>query len=394
MLQRLIHSARVNVFESARFYYWVLWILIGYSIVREVVQKFTLVYFIEPFIFPREIVGVLFFVFALCSIISAWVLRREIDKVFYTLIGTIVAISLVNELRSASRMTDYNLIESLTRGQIYYAARTVFPFLFLGVWEVLDKGKLQTKKVVFFIEKLMLLNAVLVLFGGIIAQNSLFQSYVFSERWGYSGMFFHRIETQLIYGLLLIYSFHQNKSFNFKSIIFALMLVVSGQKAGFLWLFLFIFFTYLDTPFKKLLGYISVGVLVGFSERLLSNLVYFNSFFERVYNEHGFWWGIFSGRNKAVENLYVNDLQNIHLLDWAIGGINRFPNDVEILPVDIFIYFGLLGLGVCVWFFRNWLPSIKWYIPLIVACLAGDLFGYPLMILFYGFFVTLNRSRA
>ena len=64
MLQRLIHSARVNVFESARFYYGLLWVLIGYSIVREVIQKFTLVYHTEPYIFPREIVGVLFFVFA------------------------------------------------------------------------------------------------------------------------------------------------------------------------------------------------------------------------------------------------------------------------------------------------------------------------------------------
>ena len=394
MLQRLIHSARVNVFESARFYYWVLWVLIGYSIVREVIQKFTLVYFIEPFIFPREIVGVLFFVFAFCSIISVWVIREEIDNIFYILIGTIVAISLVNELRSASKMTDYNLIESLTRGQIYYAARTVFPFLFLGVWEVLDKGKAQVKTVVFFTEKLMLLNAILVLFGGIIAQNSLFQSYVFSERWGYSGMFFHRIETQLVYGLLLINSFHQNKSFNFKFIIFALMLVVSGQKAGFLWLFLFIFFTYLKAPFQKWLGLIGLGLLVFFSEKLVRTLIYFIPFFERVYNEYGFWWVIFSGRNEAVKNLFVNDLQDLNILDWIIGGISRFPNDVEILPVDIFIYFGLLGLGVCVWFFRNWLPSIKWYIPLIVACLAGDLFGYPLMILFYGFFVTLNRSRA
>ena len=107
MLQRLIHNARVSVFESARFYYWVLWVLIGYSIVREVIQKFTLVYHTEPYIFPREIVGVLFFVFAFCSIISAWFLRKKIDKNILIFVATISIISLINELRFALEVNEY-----------------------------------------------------------------------------------------------------------------------------------------------------------------------------------------------------------------------------------------------------------------------------------------------
>ena len=44
MLQRLIHSARVNVFESARFYYWVLVILTSYFLLNRFLQKLSFVY--------------------------------------------------------------------------------------------------------------------------------------------------------------------------------------------------------------------------------------------------------------------------------------------------------------------------------------------------------------
>ena len=68
MLQRLVHGAKVNVFESARFYYFMLWALIGYDIVREFIQKSVWVFWGEKFLVPREIIGVLFFfVCMLCS---------------------------------------------------------------------------------------------------------------------------------------------------------------------------------------------------------------------------------------------------------------------------------------------------------------------------------------
>ena len=44
MLQRLIHSARVNVFESARFYYWMLVVLTSYFLLNRFLQKLTYVY--------------------------------------------------------------------------------------------------------------------------------------------------------------------------------------------------------------------------------------------------------------------------------------------------------------------------------------------------------------
>ena len=163
MLHRLIHNARVSVFESARFYYWVLWVLIGYSIVREVIQKFTLVYHTEPYIFPREIVGVLFFVFAFCSIISTWFLRKKIDKNILIFVATISIISLINELRFALEVNEYSIKDSLTTGQLYYVTKIIFPLLFLGFWSLLDNAKIRTAFLIRLIESLFLLNARIIL---------------------------------------------------------------------------------------------------------------------------------------------------------------------------------------------------------------------------------------
>ena len=129
MLQRLIHNAKVNVFESARFYYWLLWLLVGYSILREFIQKFTFVYYTNPFIFPREIIGVLFFVFAFCSIISVGS-PKKIENKFYIFLGSILVLSIFNELRYMFIAEDYSIIESLKTSQVYYVAKILFLFIF------------------------------------------------------------------------------------------------------------------------------------------------------------------------------------------------------------------------------------------------------------------------
>ena len=79
-IQAITTYTRKHVFESARFYYSVLWILIGYAIVREVVQKSAWVFWGEKFLMPREIIGILFFLFACCILLSAWFLRNKIEK--------------------------------------------------------------------------------------------------------------------------------------------------------------------------------------------------------------------------------------------------------------------------------------------------------------------------
>ena len=78
MLQRLIHSARVNVFESARFYYWMLVVLTSYFLVNRFLQKLSYLYLDGRWTELKIGEGVLFGLAYGFILISAWSLRKKI----------------------------------------------------------------------------------------------------------------------------------------------------------------------------------------------------------------------------------------------------------------------------------------------------------------------------
>ena len=393
MLQRLIHSARANVFESTRFYYGLLWVLIGYSIVREVIQKFTLVYHTEPYILPREIVGVLFFVFAFCSTISAWFLRKKIDKNILIFVSIISIISLINELRFALEIKEYSLRDSLTTGQLYYVAKIIFPLLFLGFWSLLDNEKIRTAFMIRLIESLFLINAGLILFGGILAEISLMESYPLSGRWGYCGLLLDRVTTQLAYGLLLLHNWSPNKPFYWKNFVFIICLLVSGQKAGFLWLGLFIVFVVIRSSVLRNAIVLLAAAIFAFIPYYIKLLVGLSPFWEKVYEKHGILGVVFSLRNELLWSVFESEKENTSITEVLFGGISRFPTRIEFLPLDLFIYFGFVGLVFFIWFLTYWISPWKWSIPLVVACFAGGVMGSALAVVFLGLFM-LNEEKS
>ena len=393
MLQRLIHSARVNIFESARFYYWALWILIGYSIIRTVIQKFTLVYYTDPLIFPREIVGVLFFVFCFCSIISAYIHRKKIDKKIFIFLAVICVISLINEIRFAFETNYYNFKESLSRGQLYYVAKIVFPLLFLGFWSLLDNEKIRTNSIVKILESLFLLNAGLILLGGILTEIQLMESYPLSGRWGYCGLLLDPVTTQLIYGLLLLHSWSPNKPFYWKNLVFIICLLVSGQKAGFLWVWFFVLFVMMGSGVLRLAFILFSATIMAFLAYNFSALVSLSPFWEKIYEEHGILGVVFSLRNELLVSVFEIEKENTTISEIFLGGISRYPTRIEFLPFDLFIYFGFIGLFFFIWFLFNWISQRKWSIPIIVACFAGGIMGSVLAIIFLGLFM-LNKQKG
>lgn len=393
MLRRLTHNARVNVFESARFYYGLLWLLIGYSIVREVIQKFTLVYHTEPYIFPREIVGVLFFIFITFSIISAWFLRKKIDKNIFIFVATISIISLINEIRYALETNEYNLNDSLTTGQLYYVAKIIFPLLFLGFWSLLDNEKIRTAFMIRSIESLFLLNAGLIFFGGILADIPLMESYPLSGRWGYCGLLLDRVTTQLAYGLLLLHNWSPNKPFYWKNLVFIICLLVSGQKAGFLWLGLFIVFVVIRSGVLRTAIVLLAAAIFAFIIYYIKALIGLSPFWEKVYLEHGIYGSVFSLRNELLRSVFESEKEITTITELFFGGISRYPTRIEFLPLDLFIYFGFVGLVFFIWFLTNWIYPWKWSIPLVVACFAGGVMGSALAVVFLGLFM-LNEEKS
>lgn len=397
MLQRLIHSARVSVFESARFYYGLLWVLIGYSIVREVIQKFTLVYHTEPYIFPREIVGVLFFIFISCSIISAWFLRKKIDKNIFVFVATISIISLINEIRFALETNEYSLNDSLTTGQLYYVAKIIFPLLFLGFWSKIDSNFFYSFKFYLKLRLLLIINCLFIIIGTII-DIELFKSYPLSGRWGFSGIFWHRVTLNILLGIYLILTWKtKEKLSRYLTALFSICILLTGQKAGFLYLFLFILVVIIQKKGVKKITFSVFVLALIFSSSILKIFVSYSPFWRNIYDEYGFWGTLFSLRNNLVRSGFELLYQGWNLSDWMFGGIYRFPTRAEMMPFDLLFYFGFFGVTISVWALLQWKPSWKMSIPLIVACFAGGLHEESTRIIVYGAtlgsFSFLNSKR-
>ena len=204
MLQRLMHSARVNVFESARFYYGVLVVLTSYFLLNRFLQKLSYVYLDDRWTQLKVGEGVLFGLAYMIVLISAWFLRKKIPRYVFWCWGGIVCLFLFNEFRFSWSSLNYNIIESFTKSQGFYSAKLTFPFLLWGVWSTL-KNKIRYE--LLFINKLMfflIINSFLIVAGFIFNLN-VFESYPLSDRWGYSGLLWHGAINSILYGAFLIY---------------------------------------------------------------------------------------------------------------------------------------------------------------------------------------------
>ena len=276
---------------------------------------------------------------------------------------------------------------------MYYVAKIIFPLLFLGFWSLLDNEKIRTAFMIRLIESLFLLNAGLIFFGGILADIPLMESYPLSGRWGYCGLLLDRVTTQLAYGLLLLHNWSPNKPLYWKNLVFIICLLVSGQKAGFLWLGLFIVFVVIRSGVLRTAIVLFSAAIFAFIPYYIKALISLSPFWEKVYLEHGIYGSVFSLRNELLRSVLESEKENTTITELFFGGISRYPTRIEFLPLDLFIYFGFFGLVVFIWFLTNWISPWKWSIPLVVACFAGGIMGSALAVVFLGLFM-LNKEKS
>tara|TARA_A100001015_G_scaffold16724_1_gene19542 strand:+ start:1306 stop:2469 length:1164 start_codon:yes stop_codon:yes gene_type:complete len=380
MLQRLINSARVNVFESARFYYWVLVVLTSYFLFNRFLQKLSFVYLDNRWIELKVGEGILFGLAYLVILISAWFLRKKIPGfVFWCWFG-IVLIFLINEFRFAWGNPNYSLMESFTKSQGYYTAKFTMPLLFWGVWSVLNNTNHFRAIFIYQLRVFLTINAVLICSGSIF-DISLFKSYPLSDRWGYSGLLWHLNFHCASYGILLIHLLKKEDKDWVSIFLFVMSLFLLGQKAGILYILLI--FMLMVIKNNLLRATILTASLVGIISAPVWTpiVVGLAPFWEQVYYNHGVWGIIFSLRNESVYELFFESEVRREVVDWVFGGYNRYPVKVEMMAFDIFAYFGALGLFLKGFFLVKIIPHLVWGIPIIVACFAGGIYEAPMALL-------------
>ena len=140
MLQRLIHSARVNVFENSRFYYWVLWTVVGYSILNQSTRKFLWVMFDKQY--PPNLAGII--VYSLTGaalIISFLTLLKAIrkDLIFYMVLLSFLV--LIQSLIFTTAFDWWSFSDFFINNNGFYLLKYLFPFLFPSVWVELNKSE-------------------------------------------------------------------------------------------------------------------------------------------------------------------------------------------------------------------------------------------------------------
>lgn len=392
MLQRLILRARVNVFESARFYYWVLMVLTSYFLLNRFLQKLSFVYLDNRWIELKVGEGILFGLAYLVVLISTWFLRKKIPRYVFWCWGGIVLIFLLNEFRFAWVNPDYSLMESLTKSQGYYTAKFTMPLLFWGVWSVLEKANHYGGVFVNQLLVFLTINAVFIIYGAVF-DVSLFESYPLSGRWGYSGLLWHLNFHCASYGILLIYILQKEHKDWGSVFLFVSALLLLGQKAGILYLLLIFMLVIIKTTMLRTIILICCVAGIISAPLWMPIVVSFIPFWEEVYTNHGVWGVIFSLRNENIYELFFDSELRTFFVDWILGGHGRFPkNKIEMLPFDALAYFGVLGLFFYIFFLLKIIPNWTWCIPPIVACFAGGIYEAPLVMVLYVVFVVVHEK--
>lgn len=382
MLQRFIHSARMNVFESARFYYWLLVALTSYFLLNRFLQKLSYVYLDDRWTELKIGEGVLFGLAYGFILISAWLLRRKIPRYVFWCWGGIVLIFLINEFRFAWGNPDYSLMESLTKSQGYYTAKFTMPLLFWGVWSVLKNANHYGGVFVNQLRVFLTINAVFIVSGAVFGV-SLFESYPLSGRWGYSGLLWHLTFHCASYGILLIYLLQKEHKDWVSVFLFVSALLLLGQKAGILYLLLIFMLMIVKTTLLRTIILISSVVGIFSAPVWMPIVVGFIPFWEKVYTNHGVWGVISSLRNEMVESIWSEINQNLNFFDLFFGSEIRFRRRIEMMPLDLLIYFGTIGLFLKSSFLYKTISHWALSIPIIVACFAGGIYEAPLCMLFY-----------
>ena len=386
MLQRLIHSARVNVFESARFYYTGLIVFIVHLFLRRFMFKFFDIWGVEEFLWLKVITYVLYALVYIIALISGFFLRKQVEPFFLYCWLIIVSISIFNEIIYAKNSHSYSFLFSLTEGQIYYTLVFSLPIIFLGVWKEIDCNLLYTNKIMKIIENMVLINILLIL-SYFVFEFPFFESYPNSSRFGVSG-FMYRGYSVFFSVIFLIQNWNLNK---IKSLIFLIPLIVSGTKMGILAIALFIFFVIIKSfTLRNVVGLVC-GLAIIKSPSWVPGFVSKSSFWSNILDSHGIWGVLFSLRDQKILEFWKIFSENISLKTFLFGGTTRYSQLwIEVVPIDILSWFGLVGLTTMFLFHIKLLLSWEKTVPLFSAFAAG-FFG-PLAIIILGLWCFSSKK--
>lgn len=300
-----------------------------------------------------------------------------------------------------------NLYSEAIYGDILQINNYILIFFFAAIFERINNKKEIIFKVLNIIKYFIYFNSILVLLG-FIFNLEVFKSYPNTPRFGYMGLILTNTFAQFIYIILITYCYKQyqvNKSTikSIELIYLCLIALLLGKKAIVLFLLLLIIyhfcFFHKHKKWFTLLTLTSIILIIVNKSLIIKHLVEWFPFWKRFDINKDLLTVLSSLRDIRFENFILFIKTNWTTLNYVFGGVNFPDSRVEMAVVDLYMFFGFVGLIIYYNLFRGFFKNIQikdvvlLLFTLIIASLTGSfLVNINLVIIYYILIISFKND--
>lgn len=374
-----MNLSQINKFYNRDLQKFIIGFLLYYILV-SILNKFMEYYF--PLYLNQKLITIVKLIFE-SFFVMVLIFNFKKKKKLLLYLGLLLLVFVLGELiRKFYSGQVYSFRESVLSNNIYVFGKLIFPFIFIGVFELLKNKKEVSNSFFKILETILIFNAILVVLGFFFSI-PYFQSYEHTSRFGYSGVLqrFNFTFLAMIAVSRLIYF----KKYNFSTFILSITLLLTGTKVAILY-FMLLFLYFIIKKGNKLYIAISSGILLLgliFLKPIIFLLTKIFPFWQPILEKYGYITIIFSKRDSLILNVWEYIKNQASIWNLLVGGIDFLKHRVEIDCIDFFLLLGLLG-GIIYIFLLSRIIT-KWYqlIPIVAISFAGWILIAPICVCVY-----------
>ncbi|WP_394775105.1 hypothetical protein [Flavobacterium sp.] len=389
----------LKLFKTETFYnhnleFFFIAFLLFYLFSAVLIKFFHFFYLLDLILPTLAILKLIVFFFYLVILIANFKRRRKI----FIFTSFLLLVFLMGNLNLGKIITLFNnsyhfndLYKYSLSMNITYLIKYLYPFFFLGVFSLLKNKQKTIKDYFVTLEKTLIFNAFFV-FLGFSFSIDFFQSYMHSNRFGYSGI----LEAGFLEYLLMIVI--SRKLFldeiNLKLAILTISSLLIGTKIIILFYIVLLFY-YLYEKRKVRLLFIYIGVMflgLFFLKPIINVFAKIFPFWQPILNKYGYLTLITSTRDWNIQNTIEYIRLNGTLKNLFVGGLEFSKCGVEMDFIDLFLFFGIIGTVVYILFLGKLIYKSYHLIPLIAAFFSGDFLLSTITISIY--FLWMYESHS
>lgn len=345
----------------------------------------------EHIIYPSTLIKILIFGLFFMFLITQ---QKRKHLLWLVVLVTIFSLGLLSDSLNGFPIFYYD--------RLNYLSKYIFALVAFWNFNNLFSNPI-TKTMIEMLKKIGVVNAIFLVLG-ILLQIEIFSTYPFSSRHGYDGIISLQGEATFFYMFLISVTYIewiQKKEESWKLIIFVISALLAGTKALLLFVFLLTLIHILFVCKDKILKLSTILTLIAglfFSNFLMKFIVKIFPYAQNLIAEHGLMAFVTSERNLLFLEAKGFISNNWSTMNYLFGGINYSEHRVEFEPVDVFLFFGSVGIIL----FLSWLFSlykktsllfkILYSIILLVGFLSGSLFTSILNALLFAICISYLKQ--